>query len=71
MKSCSFFGHRDTEQKEELKKKIRVTVQQLIIEEGVDTFLFGSRSKFDDLCHIVVIELFYENLAKSFAIFFI
>ena len=26
MKSCSFFGHRDTEQTEELKKKIRVTV---------------------------------------------
>lgn len=57
MKSCSFFGHRDTEQTEELKQKIRVTVEQLIIEEGVDTFLFGSRSKFDELCHMVVTEL--------------
>ena len=57
MKSCSFFGHRDTEQTEELKQKIRETVERLIVEEGVDTFLFGSRSKFDELCHIVVTEL--------------
>ena len=57
MKICSFFGHRDTPQTEELKQKIRETVERLIIEEGVDTFLFGSRSKFDDLCHIVVTEL--------------
>ena len=57
MKACSFFGHRDTEQTEELKEKIRVTVERLIVEEGVDTFLFGSRSKFDELCHIVVTEL--------------
>ena len=28
-----------------------------MVEEGVDTFLFGSRSKFDELCHIVVTEL--------------
>ena len=25
--------------------------------EGIDTFLFGSRSNFDELCHIVVTEL--------------
>ena len=57
MKSCSFFGHRDTLQTEELKQKIRETVERLIVEEGVDTFLFGSRSSFDELCHIVVTEL--------------
>ena len=27
------------------------------MEEGVDVFLFGSRSKFDEFCHIVVTEL--------------
>ena len=32
-------------------------VERLIIEEEVDTFLFGSRSKFDELCHMVVTEL--------------
>ena len=57
MKACSFFGHRDTPQTEELKQKMRETVERLIVEEGVDTFLFGSRSKFDELCHIVVTEL--------------
>ena len=57
MKACSFFGHRDTPQTDELKQKVRKTVERLIVEEGVDTFLFGSRSKFDELCHIVVTEL--------------
>ena len=57
MKACSFFGHRDTPQTEELKEKVREIVERLIIEEGVDTFLFGSRSNFDELCHIVVTEL--------------
>ena len=57
MKSCSFFGHRDTPQTDGLKQKVKETVERLIVEEGVDTFLFGSRSKFDELCHIVVTEL--------------
>ena len=66
MKTCSFFGHRDTPQTEELKQKIRETVERLIIEEGVDTFLFGSRSNFDELCHIVVTELKekYPNIRR-------
>ena len=29
----------------------------MIVEAGVDTFLFGSRSKFDELFHIVATEL--------------
>ena len=57
MKACSFFGHRDTPQTEELKEKVREVVERLIVEEGVDAFLFGSRSNFDELCHIVVTEL--------------
>ena len=57
MKACSFFGHRDTLQTEELKQKVRETVERLIVEERVDTFLFGSRSNFDELCYIVVTEL--------------
>ncbi len=57
MKACSFFGHRDTPQTEELKQKLRETVERLITEEGVDNFLFGSRSNFDELSYIVVTEL--------------
>ena len=66
MKACSFFGHRNTEQTEELKEKVRETVEHLIVEEGVDTFLFGSRSKFDELCHIVVTDLqkMYPNIRR-------
>lgn len=63
MKACSFFGHRDTPQTDELKQKVRETVERLIVEEGVDTFLFGSRSKFDELCHMVVTE-FQEKYPK-------
>ena len=57
MKACSFFGRRDTPQTEELKNKVRETVERLIVEQEVDTFLFGSRSKFDQLCNMVVTEL--------------
>ena len=57
MKTCSFFGHRDIKQTEELKQQVRKTVERLIVAERVDTFLFGSRSNFDELCHIVVSEL--------------
>ena len=57
MKACSFFGHRDAPHTEALKDKVKETVERLIVEEGVDTFLFGSRSNFDELCHIVVTEL--------------
>ena len=66
MKACSFFGHRDTPQTEELKEKIRETVERLIVEKGVDTFLFGTRSSFDELCHIVVTELKekYSNIRR-------
>lgn len=32
-------------------------VERLMVEEGADTFLFGSRSNFDELCHMVVTEL--------------
>ena len=32
METCSFFGHRDTEQTEKLKQKIRATVKYFFIE---------------------------------------
>lgn len=56
-KSCSFFGHRDVEITESLKQKIKNIVENLIITHNVLTFLFGSRSNFDSLCHLVVTEL--------------
>ena len=41
MKTCSFFGHRDTLQTEKLKRKVREIVERLIIQEGVDTFFLA------------------------------
>ena len=56
-KTCSFFGHRNVETTEELKQKVKQTVEYLITQCQVSTFLFGSRSNFNTLCHLVVSEL--------------
>ena len=50
-KSCSFFGHRKIEQTAELIEKLDTLIETLIVQKGVTTFLFGSRSEFDTLCH--------------------
>jgi len=48
--TCCFFGHREINETEELKSVITETVERLITEEKADTFLFGSKSRFDSLC---------------------
>lgn len=40
-----------------MKKKIKEVVERLIVENLVDTFLFGSKSRFDYLCLEIVTEL--------------
>lgn len=57
MKTCSFFGHRNTKETPELCSELRKTVVYLIREKEVQWFLFGSRSSFDDLCLRTVTEL--------------
>ena len=54
---CCFFGHRKTNETDMLKNIIYKIIEDLITNKNVDTFLFGSKSKFDDLCHKVVTEL--------------
>ncbi len=56
-RTCCFFGHRKIMDTEELRAKITDTVERLIVDENIDTFLFGSRSQFDSLCHELVTEL--------------
>lgn len=56
-KTCCFFGHRKINETEELRDRMFKTIEQLITENGVDTFLFGSKSKFDDFAHEVVTKL--------------
>lgn len=54
---CAFIGHRKIEKTEMLKNRLAQTVKNLIENEGVDTFLFGSRSAFDDICYDIVTRL--------------
>ena len=55
--TCCFFGHRTINETDELRTKITEVVERLIIDENVDTFLFGSKSAFDSLCLKLVTKL--------------
>ena len=57
IKTCSFFGHRNININEELKEKLKKLIENLIVNYNVKSFLFGSKSKFNELCHIIVTEL--------------
>lgn len=65
-KTCSFFGHRKIEITEKLKRKLDIQIEFLIEEKGVDTFLFGSRSQFDDLCHerVTLLQAKYPHIKR-------
>ena len=56
-KTCCFFGHRKIDETAELKNRLYEIIENLIVNENVDTFLFGSKSEFDDLCHKIVTNL--------------
>lgn len=56
MVAC-FIGHRTITVTDELCERIRTTVLDLIDNQCVDTFLFGSRSQFDELCLKIVTEI--------------
>ena len=55
--TCCFFGHRKINETEELKSKLIEIIEKLIVENSVDTFLFGSKSRFNDLCYEIVTEI--------------
>ena len=64
---CSFWGHRKIEMTEDLKQKIKGIIEDMIVNNNVRTFLFGSRSEFDNLCHLLVTELKekYPNIKRK------
>ena len=64
---CSFFGHRKIEITKELKQKLKEVIEDLIVNHNVLTFLFGSRSEFNSLCHEVVTKLKekYTNVVRK------
>ncbi len=51
-----FIGHRDIDNAEQIKTQLKEIVTNLI-QNGADTFLFGSRSYFNYICWSVVTEL--------------
>ena len=55
--TCCFFGHRTINETEELKSKLIEIIEKLIVDENVDTFLFGSKSRFNSLCLDAVTEI--------------
>ncbi|MBQ4119652.1 MAG: hypothetical protein IJD45_04605 [Clostridia bacterium] len=55
--TCCFVGHRTINETEELKLQLCKIIKKLIVNESVDTFLFGSKSRFNSLCLELVTEL--------------
>lgn len=66
-KSCCFIGHRNAEITDNLIDLIYSTAENLILNHDVTQFNFGSKSTFNDICHMVVTELKnkYANLTRT------
>ena len=54
---CCFLGHREMCATDAIKCQLTVLIEELIIKEQVRIFLFGSKSRFNDLCYEVVTEM--------------
>ena len=55
--NCCFLGHRKIIITDNLINHLKDIVEKLIIKNKVNTFLFGSKSEFNDLCYSVVTKL--------------
>lgn len=55
--TCCVFGHRNINETQDLRTKITDVIEKLIADENVDTFLFGSKSRFNSLCYELVTNL--------------
>ncbi len=66
--TCCFIGHRTISETAELRRDLTAAIENLIINEKVDTFLFGSKSRFNSLCHELVTEIKekYPNLKRIY-----
>lgn len=53
-KVCCFIGHRTIDETEELVERLSDLIENLINNENTDTFLFGSRGRFNRLCYELV-----------------
>ncbi len=53
-RTCCFFGHREINETVALKEQVSALIEHLIETEKVGVFLFGSKSRFNDLCYELV-----------------
>ena len=54
VKTCCFIGHREVSDRSEVYSRTKKVIENLIVNENVRVFHFGSRSAFDDICHEIV-----------------
>ncbi|MBR6796580.1 MAG: hypothetical protein IKM53_04430 [Clostridia bacterium] len=55
--TCCILGHRTIIESEELTTMLYGVIERMILDEKVDTFLFGSKSRFNDLCFDLVTKI--------------
>ena len=56
-KTCCFIGHRNVSITNALQRTLKEWIEKLIVQENVETFLFGSKSSFDDFCFLLVSQM--------------
>lgn len=66
--ACCFVGHRNVVVTEALRGQLYSIIENLIVNEGVDTFLFGSKSEFDSLCYecVTVLKQKYSHIKRVY-----
>ncbi len=66
--TCCFFGHKTINETEELKLNLIEIIEKLIVEKSVDTFLFGSKSRFNSLCldTVTVLKEKYPHIKRIY-----
>lgn len=53
----AFIGHQKIKKTKAVRERLTKTIEDLIVNESADTFLFGSGSEFNNLCYEIVTQL--------------
>jgi len=56
-KSCCFIGHRKIEDTNDVEINLMKVIENLILTQNVNTFFWGSKSQFNDICKKVLKKL--------------
>ena len=66
--TCCFIGHKEIKETSELIEQLYSIVEKLILNDKVDTFLFGSKSQFNSLCYDLVTKIKekYPNIKRIY-----